>query len=119
MKNADKLGHFLLGGSLYVGLELLWRRRSHESMFIAGGICLLLLGQLRKTKLPETVKPLAGAGMITAIELVTGLLVNRDYTVWDYRQVPGNLKGQICVPFSLLWIPVSMLGMAIYGLAEP
>ena len=56
--------------------------------------------------------------MITAVELVTGLLVNRDFRVWDYRTLPGNFKGQVCLPFSLLWIPLSMLGMELYGLAE-
>ena len=112
------LGIFTLGGGVYVGLELLWRRRSHVSMFAAGGICFLLLGKLRKTALPKTVKPLAGAAIITLVELITGLLVNRDYHVWDYRSVPGNYKGQICPAFSLLWIPVSELGKQLYGYAE-
>ena len=22
---------------------------------------------------------------------------------WDYRQVPGNLRGRVCLPFSLAW----------------
>ena len=56
--------------------------------------------------------------MITAVELVPGLLVNQDFHVWDCRAVPGNFKGQICLPFSLLWLPVSILGMELYGLAE-
>ena len=109
---------FALGGGAYVGLELLWRRRSYVSMFVAGGLSFLLLGKLRETRLPNPVKPVAGAGMITAVELATGLLVNRDHHVWDYRALPGNFKGQVCLPFFLLWIPVSMLGMKFYGLAE-
>jgi len=56
--------------------------------------------------------------MITAVELATGLLVNRDHHIWDYRSLPLNYQGQICLPFSLLWIPVSFLGMGIYGLTE-
>ena len=118
MKIARNTALFAAGGSAYVGLELLWRGRSHISMFGAGGLCFLLLGKLRETTLPEPAKPLAGAGMITAVELVTGLLVNRDFRVWDYRTLPGNFKGQVCLPFSLLWIPLSMLGMELYGLAE-
>ena len=101
-----------------MGLELFFRRRSHVSMFAAGGICFLLLGKIRETDLPEPIKPVAGAGMVTLVEFVTGMLVNRDYHVWDYRKLPGNFRGQICLPFSLLWIPVSMLGMGIYGLTE-
>ena len=118
MKNARFLGLFTLGGSAYVGLELLWRGKSHPSMFVAGGLSFLLLGKLGECKLPYPVKPVAGAGMVTAVELGTGLLVNRDYRVWDYRRLPMNYRGQICLPFSLLWVPVSALGMALYGLAE-
>lgn len=104
---------FSLGGSAYVGLELLWRGRSHISMFGAGGMCFLLLGRLRMLPLP--VRAAAGAGVITAVELGTGLLVNREYRVWDYRQLPGNYKGQICPGFAVLWIPVSLVGMGLYG----
>ena len=118
MKIIRKLAVFALGGWLYVGLELLWRGRSHPSMFAAGGLSFLLLGKIRKTKLPNSVKPLTGAAAITGVELLTGLLVNRDHRVWDYRALPWNFRGQICLPFSLLWIPVSMLGMGLYGLAE-
>ena len=41
------------------------------------------------------------------VELGTGLLFNRDYSVWDYRAVPGNFCGQICPRFTLLWIPLA------------
>ena len=88
------------------------------SMFAAGGICFLLLGKSRKLPVPGPVKPVLGAGMITAVELLTGLLVNRDHHVWDYRSVPGNYRGQICPVFSLLWIPVSAVGMGLYGLLQ-
>ena len=103
---------------MYVGLELLWRRRSHVSMFAAGGICFLLLGKIRKLPVPFAVKPVLGAGAVTAVELGTGLLVNRDHHVWDYRNVPLNYRGQVCLLFSLLWIPVSVLGMGLYGLLQ-
>ena len=97
-----------------MALEFLWRGRSHISMFGAGGLCFLLLGKLRETKLPEPVKPVAGAGLITAVELGTGLLVNRDHAVWDYRGLPGNFLGQICLPFSLLWVPLSALAAELF-----
>ena len=118
MKIARNSALFAIGGGAYVSMEMLWRGRSHISMFVAGGLSFLLLGKLRETKLPYPVKPVMGAGLITAVECVTGMLVNRDYTVWDYRAVPGNFKGQICLPFSLLWIPVSILGMELYKMAE-
>lgn len=115
MKYAKNIALFSVGGTAYVGLELLWRRRSHISMFGAGGLCFLLLGRLGKYPLPKPVQAAAGAGVITAVELGTGLLVNRDYRVWDYREVPGNFKGQICPAFTALWVPVALGAMGLYG----
>ena len=109
---------FLLGGLGYVGIEYLWRGRSHISMFLAGGTCFLLLGKLRQLRLPLLLRGIAGAGVITTVELLAGFLFNRDYRVWDYRQLPANFKGHICLPFSLLWIPLSIGAMALYGFLD-
>ena len=116
----NKLTHFLLGGSGYVGLELLWRGRSHGSMFLAGGLCFLLLGKLCsvKPRLPMALRCLVGAGIITCVELAVGLLTNRDYGVWDYRHIPLNFHGQICLLYSLLWIPVSFGAFLLHDLLE-
>lgn len=87
-------------------------------MFLAGGICFLLLGKLEEVRprLPLALRCLVGAGIITFVELAAGLLANRDYRVWDYRQMPFNYHGQICLIYSLLWIPVSLGGMLLYKL---
>ena len=110
---------FLAGGAGYVGLELLYRGRSHISMFVAGGLCFLLLGSLRRRlPLPMPVQGIFGSGIITAVELGFGLILNRSHEVWDYSAQPMNLLGQICLPFSLLWIPVSMGAMLLYEQLE-
>ena len=115
-----KTGLFALGGAAYVGLELLWRGRSHYSMFLAGGASLLLLGSLNhaQPKLPLPLRAVAGAGLITAVELAAGLMFNRDYAVWDYRDQWGNWLGQICPLFSLLWIFLSAPVLLIHDLLE-
>ena len=107
---------FCLGGMAYVGLELLWRGRSHGSMFLAGGICLLLIGHLGEVepKLPLFLRALVGAGIITMVELGVGLIFNRTYAVWDYRGQWGNFLGQICPQFTLLWIPVAWMAIGLY-----
>ena len=115
MKILRKMVIFTAGGSAYVGLELLWRGRSHISMFAAGGLCLLLVGPLGNWKKPLPLRLLAGAGIITAVELATGLLVNRQFQVWDYRDLPGNFLGQICPQFCALWLPLSAVAMGVYG----
>ena len=111
---------FCVGGGTYVGLELLFRGRSHGSMFLAGGSCFLILGKLRDRLAPLTlpVRGLACSGIITAVELAVGLVFNRDYRVWDYRGLPGNFRGQVCLPFSLLWMPLGLAGMELYRVAE-
>ena len=107
---------FFLGGWVYVLLELCWRGRSHVSMFAAGGASLVLIGHLEEVepKLPLPLRVLTGAGIITAVELATGLLVNRTYRVWDYRDMPGNFLGQICPQFCLLWLPIAWAALGLY-----
>ena len=109
---------FTVGGGAYMGLELLWRGWSHGSMFLAGGSCFLLLGELDKRRLPIPIRAALGAGIITMVEYAAGMAFNRNYTVWDYRDQPMNLHGQICLPFSLIWMPVGLGGMMLYRLLD-
>ena len=57
---------FYLGGMAYAGLELLWRGRTHGSMFLLGGGCFLALGQLRRLRLPLPLRAIAGSAAVTA-----------------------------------------------------
>lgn len=102
---------FYLGGMLYVGLELLWRGWSHGSMFLLGGSCFWLIGQLNahRVQLPVLLQMLCGTGIILTMEFTGGLLLNRwlGLHIWDYSTQPYQLWGQICLPFALLWFPVS------------
>ena len=109
---------FYLGGCAYMGIELLWRGRTHGSMFVAGGTCFLLIGQLNRgrPRLPLPLRALAGAGIVTMVELGIGLLVNRNFEVWDYRDRAGNFLGQICPMFTALWIPVSLMALSLHNL---
>ena len=111
---------FYLGGGSYMALEFLWRGRSHGSMFVLGGLCFLLIGKLGALLrgIPLAVQLLLFSAMITFLELLTGLVVNGSYGIWDYRAVPYNFMGQICLPFTLLWIPVSLGAKELYRLAE-
>ena len=116
MKLSIFLLAFFLGGTLYVLLELLWRGRSHVSMFCVGGLALLLLhGLFLRFALPLFAQCLVGGLVITAIEFVAGAIVyvHLKLNVWDYSKMPLNLYGQVCLPFSLLWclltLPISFL----------
>ena len=107
---------FAAGGAGYIGLEMLWRGRSHYSMFLAGGVCFLLLGRLSKLSLPF--RAVCSTGVITTVELLTGLIANRSYHVWDYRDMPANFLGQICLTYSLLWIPVGVGAIYLYNILD-
>lgn len=109
---------FLTGSCAYPTLEMVWRGRTHYSMAIAGGVCLTLIGRvccgrLRQRSLP--VRCLAGSGIITGVELLTGLIVNEwlGFGVWDYSGEPLNILGQVCLPYSLLWAALTLPAMAL------
>ena len=106
METKEFLAAFFLGGALYVILELIYRRRSHISMFITGGGAFLLLhGLFSRYEPPLFVKALIGMALITAAEFIAGYIVNLKLkrNVWDYSGVRFNLYGQICLKYSLLW----------------
>lgn len=111
---------FYIGGTAYMILEFIWRGRSHGSMFLLGGLCFLLVGggSAKFPKIPAFARPILGAGIITGLELLTGWLVNRDFEVWDYRDQLFQFQGQICLAFSLLWVPVSLAAMELYALTQ-
>lgn len=103
----------LLGGTVYQSLELFWRRRTHWSMFLAGGVCAVLLQFLCNgvfSALPLLFKCILGAVIITGVEFVFGCTVNLKLgmNVWDYSHVKGNVLGQICPFFSALWCVLSL-----------
>ena len=102
---------FVMGGVLYYSVELLWRGRSHISMFVDGGVCFVLIGLLNEAVpgLPLSVQAILGAVIISSSEMLVGLVVNRwlELSVWDYSAVRGNILGQVCLPFFTAWMPLS------------
>jgi len=101
------LRSFLVGAAGYPALELATRRRTHYSMALAGGLSLMLMEGMARLPGGLTVKSLLSGAGVTAIEYACGQVWNRDYRVWDYRRMPLNWKGQICLPYSLLWCGLS------------
>lgn len=110
MKRINAL--FMTGGALYFLFEMLWRGYSHWTMFVLGGLCFVLVGGLNEFlpwKMPLLYQMLLGGLIITVGELLTGIIVNLwlGWNVWDYTLLPGNLWGQICPQYSLLWVLLS------------
>ncbi|MBQ7081923.1 MAG: hypothetical protein IJM93_00065 [Oscillospiraceae bacterium] len=109
---------FLLGGIGYCLLELLWRGRTHWSMGICGGLCLIGISRIDKLPLSLWKKSLCAAALITAVELYTGIAVNLwlRWNVWDYSGMWLNFYGQICPLFSFFWLLLSLCLFALMRL---
>ncbi len=117
--NADFLKKYLMiffmGAAGYASLEKLFRGFTHWTMFVAGGIVFVILYYInsKNEDAPLGQKCLAGAVIITMVELATGCVVNLwlGWNVWDYSAYPLNFMGQICLAFTALWfflcIPLS------------
>jgi len=104
---------FLLGAVGYPLLELLYRRRTHYSMAVAGGFSLLLIRQMNRMHISIQRKAIVCGCGITAIEYLCGRLWNKRHNVWDYRSMPYNIQGQICLPYSLLWCGLSAVILSL------
>ncbi len=119
MKTAIKVAVLLIiGGLIYCGLEIAWRGHTHWTMGVVGGICFVLIGGINEWfpwTMPLYQQGLIGAGIVTAAELVAGLILNvlLGLDIWDYSTMPLNFMGQICLPFCLLWILLSVVAVVL------
>lgn len=101
-------------GSTYCSLEIIFRGGSNFSMILLGGLCGLLIGSINNLfhwEMSLAKQGVIGACMVTVLEFITGYIVNiwLGWNVWDYSNMPLNILGQVCLPFSLLWILLSIV----------
>ena len=78
---------------------------------------------------PLWLQALCCAALVTAVELVSGLVLNLwlGLDIWDYTDLPGNFLGQICPQYSAVWwvlclvfIPAfDWLRYAVEGIERP
>ena len=109
---------FVASGLIYMGLEMLWRARTHVSMGIAGGLCGMLLWWLYSIiDAPVWLAYIIGLILISLVELAAGIVLNLKLklAVWDYSKMPLNILGQVCPAFSMLW---GLMGVAVWYLEK-
>ena len=110
----------VIGGLTYMGIEILWRGHTHWTMGVLGGVCFALIGLLDEVQdhPPMLLQMVQGAAIVTALELIVGLIVNRwlGWNVWDYSDMPGNLWGQICPQFAAAWLVLSWAAVKLENL---
>ena len=107
---------FGVGGLLYIVIELVCRGYTHWTMFFVGGLCFVLVGAINEVipwEMSFILQCIIGGAIITAVEFVSGCIINLwlGWAVWDYSNMPLNLLGQICLPFSLLWVLISAVAI--------
>lgn len=107
-----------VGGLIYVLIELAFRGRSHWTMFVVGGLCFWLIGLINEIipwEMPLWKQCIIGAVIVTTVEFLSGCIINLwlGWNIWDYSDMPFNLFGQICLPFSIAWVGLSAVAIVI------
>ena len=58
---------------------------------------------------------LLNALVCTSIDFTTGMIANQDYQLWDYRSMPFNFMGQVCLQNSLVYsIAATLIVWVVY-----
>lgn len=109
---------FLIGGFIYVAIELGFRGYSHWTMFLLGGLCFILIGGLNNFipwEMSIIKQGVIGALIVTSLEFIFGLVLNLylNLGIWDYSNMPFNILGQICLPFSIAWFFLSLIAIFV------
>lgn len=109
---------FVLGGTIYCLIEIVYRGYTHWTMFILGGIAFLTCGSLNEVwewSTPLITQMFTCSIIITLLEFITGCIVNiiLGWNVWDYSDVPFNVWGQICLPYTIIWFFLSAVAIIL------
>ena len=112
------IGLFCIGGILYNLIEIIWRGFTHWSMFFVGGACFHVMGLIHTgfKKLSVFSRCALCALAVTVVEFLSGCLFNLKLKmdVWDYKDMPFNIMGQVCLLYTVLWGGLSLLAVPVY-----
>lgn len=62
---------------------------------------------------------LVNMAVCTSIDFTTGMVANQDYSLWDYRDLPFNFMGQVCLQNSLVYsIAATLIVWVVYPLMD-
>lgn len=113
---------FSLGFCTYSIIEMVYRGYTYFSMGVLGGLSLLLIDGINNYiswNIPLLVQGCMGGMIVTLFELIVGVteriikpLPSQQY-MWDYSSIPLNWNGVICLPFSIVWVGISIIGIIV------
>lgn len=102
---------FVIFGISYFILEILYKGHSHWAMIFLGGIVSVFIGLINEItpNMKMWKQMFLGTILITIFEFILGYILNikLGLGIWDYSNIPFNIMGQICLPFSFLWFVLS------------
>lgn len=105
-----------IGGIIYVCIELLYRGYSHWTMYLVSAISFILIGLINEYiswDMKIWKQMLIGSCIVTIIEFLSGYIINivLGWHIWDYSNLPLNIMGQVCLPFSIIWFFISLIAI--------
>ena len=119
MKILRPLILFLTGFCTYITIEVCFRGYSYPLMGLVAGLVFLFLDCINDTLLTWDMDILIqgcfGSIIITFCELIIGTIQHKYGLIpmWDYSNMALNYHGIICLPFSLIWMGLSILGIIL------
>lgn len=131
MRKSGRAGKWLLSvllwvwtGTLYFFIEVAWKTSHGRPEAISWTMLLLaiiLAIPLERfgAELPWDMPLLAQSAIcgvaITTVEFIAGLIINvwLGMGVWDYSAMPGNIMGQVCPQYLIVWVFLSAVGIVM------
>lgn len=96
-------------GMVYLTLEGFWRGWTNISMLFVGGFCAVLIGLLNERPRYYNLKIwqqcLIGTAIVLIVEFTSGMILNvwMGLGIWSYSGMWGNIFGQVCPAYAVLW----------------
>ena len=111
-------------GGLYFFMEVAWKTLNGRPETISWTMFALAIflaiplerfGAELPWSMPLWLQTVICATAITVAEFVAGLILNiwLGLGIWDYSHVPGNILGQVCLPFYFVWLAASVVGIVM------
>lgn len=131
MNRRERVGKWILSvllwvwtGTLYFFIEVVWKTASGRPETVSWTMLLLAVilavplerfGCELPWEMPLAAQAAVCGTAVTAAEFGAGLVLNvwLGMGVWDYSGMAGNLMGQVCPQFLLVWTALSAVGIVM------
>lgn len=116
---------WVFGGTLYFFIEVAWKTLNGRPEMISWTMLVLAIvlcvplerfGSELPWDCPLLWQTIICTAAITTTEFIAGCILNLwlDLGIWDYSNVPFNILGQVCLPFSGVWFVLSVFAIILF-----